>query len=382
MAENLRTKTSTSKTDLPTLKSESPKSKSHTSKPKKSTEKNKEKVQKDNAPKIKGDESEVVKPDLAKDSKTPTPTTEPDLPTLKSETATPKSQNIDEVQTAGVSEVNKTASKAVEIESIDLLNINMKGGGYIGEPQFHNILPKYLSELTLENGDPIPLKPEDFCLEILLDSSSELLNLGLDIQDRIFLPSTLFEGKNYGDSIQLKYKENLFNFEMRIERLPEILAFFKAMHRTAEKPLFCTDPYWYTKLPGTFYQLKPQESNKANILKYSLDKDTDLKPFANLEKPRMAPIDIIISKTNNKTVLILDTPGYKAEDFEIVLNKNFLIIYGLREPMKRHLSGDEFIRAIEWTNMESFKGLSYEEMQEKMAQAEIFIHHGQIDILI
>ncbi len=85
--------------------------------------------------------------------------------------------------------------------------LDTQDGGYIGKRSQRSCLPPYYKELSMKDGSPIRLRSDDYFVR--------LGRCGLDLAtfpDPLFLPNDLLKGKKDGETIELKFRGQLFSF--------------------------------------------------------------------------------------------------------------------------------------------------------------------------
>lgn len=261
--------------------------------------------------------------------------------------------------TSSTAPIAKTTEKE-NYQTVPLNSINYQSGGYIGEPQFWDLFPDYLNKLTLENGDPLPLNPDDICVEFGFNDEAFL---GLDT---IYLPLELFKGKNTGDTVRLRYEGKLIEFSIKIDKFDQLLKLAETYQKVGERKLaFNTDPYWFRKLDCKVFQFVKDDT--GNI---TLKENESIHPFADFKMPQYMAVDLLYSKP--ELVLAMNAPN--TENLQFVLNKEYLILY-FNDKNKE-----------EWRTIslrdDRLKEFSFSQMLEKLKNAKITLRYGQIQILL
>lgn len=271
--------------------------------------------------------------------------------------------------------------------------------GYFGEPHQQNHLPAHLEEITLEDGSPLSLAPEDIAISFwTYNVSPELKKLsfpeGLGV---FYLPAKLLEDKNEGDILRLKYKNHLVEFH--IQQIPNTLRYtpqeFKPLLETVidsvkadrdiETPLFSIPvPYeWYGlgKKGSLFHPVIIENKEEFNLEKQNKK---------NL-RPCKAPKEIGTCNTyllkNKKVIISVPFCSYLPEDIDIILNEKYLIFYGAYT--NRSLCGfeekkfnSETVFKIRWDRDPLFKCSTLEQMQERLHTGTMKLESGILSIKI
>ena len=278
--------------------------------------------------------------------------------------------------------------------------LTMRTAGYIGQSK-RQLLPRnFKKNITLEDGSPLPLDAEDFLSELyLFNMSRRLENAG--IPSMMLLPGALFKGKKDGDTIRLRYKNQLIeltieqqNHELRYAKgaFEEVFAKLTAYIKKScdlDDPAFAIfDPYWFYRLgdKGCIYKLETQKSENQLIISHLKDGvSEDFRPKVN---PEWVVGDLVL-EDETKLIFEMSFPRFGPQDFDIILTETHLIIYGrfenrpvpgrpvdLNQADINHMddewwekllsSSREALFAFRWDKMEQFKDRSMEEMKTIM----------------
>lgn len=265
--------------------------------------------------------------------------------------------------------------------------ITTQTGGYVGEDLRY--LPPYYSDLTLEDGLPIPLESHDFFVQLhLFDPSQALEKIGFP--DSFYLPGSLLEGKEDGEAIHLKYKGKPVtlvinqNHKMKFAKgsFEEVFASQKEFIRTqdAAAPFFGKyDEYWWYRLgeKGALFKLEKSETG------FHPELQSEGK-FRQLQKPEFPPVEIKINREENFIELSFPATRFIPSDVQVILNETHLIIYGyfdnrplfqeepLLEPSK------EFVLSMHWDQNPLFTNFPLDQMQRLVREANFSFKNGMI----
>ena len=177
--------------------------------------------------------------------------------------------------------------------------LNLLVGGVLGTPDQRDLVPEFLEKLTGENGEPIDLNPETYFIEVESDAFGEL---EFDMfSGPVYLPYDLLKDKKHGDTVRLKYDRKLIEFTIDQDDFNERIKVL-GIGQKKDKPIFCTDPFWWVKLPGTVYQFKQAGRDFSDLERNDL-----LEPCANFKKPKLVAMDVVVK--DGQAHFILDFPG-------------------------------------------------------------------------
>jgi hypothetical protein len=307
--------------------------------------------------------------------------------------------------------INKTINSTAYLSSLNRKSettnrtgsicITTQTGGYIGSSSQRPLLSVYLEKredykfpvFTTEDGDPLILNSNDFVIEFHLHKTSKSLE-NTRIPPSFFLPAALFKGKKEGDSLRLKYNEELI--ELTLDQSQDLKfahsSFEEAFEAQKayiqedcdiERPLFgIHDKYWWYKLgeDGEIYGLS-EKDNKLSL------KQKKASAFREKISPMEPTMYITQSEDKKEVDFNLEVPGFKLEDIDIIVNKKYLIFYTYPSSFdsgwrKQWLVKRESLISFRWDKHIVFKKLDIEQMKAKVSQGKASLRDGMLTFTI
>ncbi|MBA3237880.1 MAG: hypothetical protein H0T62_05955 [Parachlamydiaceae bacterium] len=286
---------------------------------------------------------------------------------------------------------------------------------FMRDPRLHhaipetNIIPDYLRDLTFEDNSPLPLDPMDSFLRIEVFHPFGTLKGAIQLPQTLHLPAAIFEDKDDGDVLSLKYKGQLI--ELEIQQQNHGLKFasgpFTEVLKTAkltcknfsdiERPFFnnTDNPYWFYNLgdEGCIYKLDLQEkldSNNEKVTSPTIEvMEADLMELRPLIEPKRTNHDFItVMNTFN---WVIDFPRFLSSDIDLIVNEKYIIFYGKFESRQTKSSfggeylqlGREVLASYRWDRSPEFRELTLDQMKDKITQeAKIMFENAQLIFLL
>lgn len=230
----------------------------------------------------------------------------------------------------------------------------------------------------------------------------------------MMLPSTIFQGKNDGDIVKLKYNGELI--ELTINQNMHGLKFSKGTfkqvfrqqatfitnHRDSEDPCFgIHDPFWGYNLDSNrvIYKLSVNNPHKDTCYpKLQLANPSEFRPK---RTPLLSPTCMELSDDEKFIHFTLELVRFMPEDIHIIVNDKFILFYaefhdrsilefpivwddltkerstGSKEYWEEILSsGRELIYPFRWDRSSLFKHFNIEQMKQIVLQSEILFSRG------
>lgn len=215
--------------------------------------------------------------------------------------------------------------------SIDAFRVPMwvtgiLSGGYVGDPKSCFQFCPFLAKITLEDGSPIPLVPDDSFIAISLYHGKKPPEVAkiLNIPFRIYLPSKFLENP-INDAYKLRYDGVLLecipdqNFmeELRLARL------YVELYHSIENPLFGAtyDPTWFYRVGG--------EGSLFKINDQKTFEERSVTEFRQKKSPNFTHGAVLLQ--NGKATFYWLMPLADFGDIDLIVNKEGLILYAERE---------------------------------------------------
>lgn len=274
-----------------------------------------------------------------------------------------------------------------------------------------NQLPDYIRDLTFEDDQPLPLDAEDIFLTIEVFNPFGQLKNDQRFPQSLHLPAAIFEDKDDGDVIRLKYKGQLVELEIQQQNhgwkftdrpFKDALNTAKqACHNFSdiENPFFgrmdTENPYWFYTLgsQGSAYELEvkisPEDNDEDDIPTTFKAINADLEELRPLIKPKNPVQEVAVCE--NALNWIIDIPRFQSTDLQLIVNDKYILVYGRFEERQQKspfggqytLPGREVLASFRWDRHEAFKGQSIDQIKQKITEdAVIMIEDGQLRFLI
>lgn len=276
--------------------------------------------------------------------------------------------------------------------------------GYVGEDFSKQALrPDYLNKITLEDGSPLPLIPEDQFLELhVFEPTSQLKKL--NFPSSLFLPKSIFSSKKDGDLLRLQYegrpveftiKQNDHQLKFEQGSFQDVLKNAESYVKTTdiEEPLFSkykNTPYDYYSLlkQGAIYKVRG-EKNPAGFGHLESEEDFKLRL---LENPKVTPLDVI--KTKENVMIVVSFSGFEFADIDVILNDHYIVFYGhfkdrestilIEDPIRTFSfkNSKEFIARLRWDRSPTLSKFSLVELKAKIKTTSVSLINGLLQLAI
>lgn len=257
--------------------------------------------------------------------------------------------------------------------------------GVIGDDHEKKFMPKYLTKLTLEKGDPLPMAQKDSCLEFYLFNTTDKTTF----PEKIQLPLALFKGKKDGDQVRLRFEDRLIIFTINQRHgnqmyaegtFEEVLARAIRYSETQIRAKFPNfdqyNEFWWVK-PGARFKL-----DRGNQSLTPLQEESMPEVFSvNFQELKEALC--LFEVEGNRLTIKASFPSFQSEDLEIILNEDHLIFYAKHksEPTVNIVKNSEiekrvvipyskFIKEID-ENDPSFSDIDQKEYEKRIKQNEL-----------
>lgn len=273
--------------------------------------------------------------------------------------------------------------------------------------------PEYWQKMTRKDGSAFTIDPSDYYVEVQLHGdikwSPKIEGLPEGLPHQISLPSKWLKGVKEGDTFKIRYDNKLLalkanqnipgrgdykddKFENKVRAVGE--NFFKtgqgALDESSNFVLKSdreeNDIYFYTlKNGGVLFTLSPGDKTLQRPEKQ------ELKIF---EKIKDVEISSRIATTSTPSHLRFNIEApylieENVQDFEIVINKRFLMIAKHKGNAEKNESNKnyiefynerEYVNFIPWSRSEELKDLSLESVIQLLQNAEINLSGGLLKI--
>lgn len=271
---------------------------------------------------------------------------------------------------------------------------------------------------TLEDGTPFSLNPDVLLLEfIVYDLSPDFLSqLDPDPLVLPYFPASFFEGKNEGDRVRLKYKNELV--ELKIDQnwvsreIRGAIPLEKLREQGIEETNIFADIFKATKAErlrrievgrvgfsdgvvgprgdllksytlehqGTLFQFV-KEGENTDETRLQQKPASDFRPLKN---PRIKAADFGVDENESSFILRVEMAGINQQ-VDLVVNEKYLCVYAQKEEEIKKVyeyttRKGEYLFILHWK--EHFKGLSLEEMKTRITNAECQLANGLFTLKI
>lgn len=276
------------------------------------------------------------------------------------------------------------------------LALQLRSAGRLGKHSQY--WPEELWDWTLEDGSPLPLDPEDLIHTFMIyDLSGELKNK-LQGDFSFQLPSALFDNKQEGDKLILRYKNELIELEIKQRGIISKTDNFQDCLECSKKESLReieAGKYGFEEClfgprlsPYLGYQITQQ--GKIFIVNFSdlnQCREGTINDFRKLkrEKPKVLN-EIVIAQKDSEMTLKIPLVGIKNR-VDIVINEKFLCFYAIefinmdgwvaanqRKINKFHELKQEYLYIFPWKEL--FPNNTLEQLQTFISQGVFDLKDG------
>lgn len=259
-------------------------------------------------------------------------------------------------------------------------------GSYFGNERLTN--PKFLDEITSEEGDSLQLEVDDIFISFkLFDCSPELVDTSIMKKSDFFLPAKLFEGKKEGDKVRFRHNGSLV--ELIIGQTSQQLGYLQ----TPFDQLFVQTLYFTKRTQALDPKLKSTEgTQKIGYAKrktvalgswcklgdqgviYRFEdkngtlalKPTDIREFPQMRE-KLVETGFSRELGPSELKMEIEFPHCKDKDIQVILNNDYLIFYA---PFTSRIEGDMGYVVL-LPLVEYFKGCTLDEVKEKLSRLQV-----------
>ena len=260
------------------------------------------------------------------------------------------------------------------------MRVLSRSTGYIGEEDDQTEWPEYWQDMTLENGNPIPLNAKDCVVKVQLYDFENELPPGLE--DVLYLPYKLLKKVMTGEILRLNYRGELIELEAKqltnlgVEPFEDYVRGVKSAFIRDEHTDLDTTSYFSTKELDDLFFYTLQGGGTVFELNLNSQRPERIRQREYQVLPRLIQNGHLSIKNchihaDRAGGLLIMAEMRRTESVDVLLNSKFVVF------AYNGTSGVRINKA-RWDIIPYLTGKTLEEMNRALLNAQVIYNEGRV----